>query len=27
VAYEYEGRQYVALVAGGNPIVEDQVGD
>jgi len=25
--YEYEGRQYVAFVAGGNPILKDQVGD
>ncbi|MGO2147653.1 pyrroloquinoline quinone-dependent dehydrogenase [Halomonas sp.] len=25
--YEYEGRQYVAFVAGGNTIVKDQVGD
>ncbi|WP_456268690.1 pyrroloquinoline quinone-dependent dehydrogenase [Kushneria sp. AK178] len=25
--YEYEGRQYVAFVAGGNTILKDQVGD
>ncbi|MFS2027365.1 pyrroloquinoline quinone-dependent dehydrogenase [Massilia sp. CT11-137] len=25
--YEYKGRQYVAFVAGGNPIIKDQVGD
>ncbi|WP_253272870.1 pyrroloquinoline quinone-dependent dehydrogenase [Halomonas sp. PR-M31] len=25
--YEYEGRQYVAFVAGGNTIMKDQVGD
>ncbi|WP_280565152.1 PQQ-binding-like beta-propeller repeat protein, partial [Chromohalobacter sp. 48-RD10] len=25
--YEYEGREYVAFVAGGNSIVKDQVGD
>ena len=25
--YEYQGRQYVAFVAGGNTILKDQVGD
>lgn len=25
--YEHKGRQYVAFVAGGNPIIKDQVGD
>lgn len=25
--YEYDGRQYVAFVAGGNPILKNQVGD
>jgi quinoprotein glucose dehydrogenase len=25
--YEYKGREYVAFVAGGNPIIKDQVGD
>ncbi|UUP18225.1 Quinoprotein glucose dehydrogenase [Nitratireductor thuwali] len=25
--YEYQGRQYVAFAAGGNPILKDQVGD
>ncbi|MEI4473768.1 pyrroloquinoline quinone-dependent dehydrogenase [Frigidibacter sp. MR17.24] len=25
--YDYKGREYVAFVAGGNPIIKDQVGD